>query len=108
MAFHLTQRDKLIADPNSAEVARRIFKLAVSSKGVSEIARILNANGIPTPGQYFAANHPDSKKFSRVSNKMSWNHYTVRNILSKRVYTGAAVGHMRKTAAPLAPVMENS
>lgn len=99
--FHPTQRNRLAADPEAAPVVRRIFALAIKGVSPSEIARTLNRDGVPTPGQYFVGKHPDKKKFSQMSRQVAWSYEMVHRILTKRAYTGAAVGHVRKIAAPL-------
>lgn len=63
----------------------------------SQIAIGLNDDNIPTPGQYFKGKHPDKKKFSYMSDKISWTVSMVYKILTNYVYTGATVGHRRKS-----------
>ena len=99
--MHPTVRNKLAIDPDSALIVRRIFDEAMAGKTVSEIAKGLNDDEFPTPGQYFRANHPDKKNFSYMSDKISWNLPMIYRILTKPVYTGATVGHAMKIAAPL-------
>ena len=99
--MHPTVRNKLAIDPDSALIVRRIFDEAMAGKNASEIAKGLNDDEIPTPGQYFRANHPSKKNFSYMSNKISWNPPMIYRILTKPVYTGATVGHAMKIAAPL-------
>ena len=76
-AFHPTERNKLVADPEAAEVVRRIFALAIGGSNAGKIAKILNADGIPTPGQYFTARHPIQKSFvicqSKLRGHMKWS-----------------------------------
>lgn len=99
--IHPTVRNKLAIDPDSAVIVRRIFDEAMAGKTVSEIAKGLNDNEIPTPGQYFRANHPGKNNFIYMSDKISWNPPMIYRILTKPVYTGATVGHAMKIAAPL-------
>ena len=99
--MHPTVRNKLAIDPDSALIVRRIFDEAMTGKNASEIAKGLNDDGIPTPGQYFRANHPGKNNFNYMSGKISWNSPMIYRILTKPVYTGAAVGHTMKIAAPL-------
>jgi DNA invertase Pin-like site-specific DNA recombinase len=100
-SFHPTQRNKLVADPEAAAVVRSIFALAAEGYSVTEIAKVLNRENVPTPGQYFKARHPTSKKYTKMSGAISWSYAMVHNILTKQAYTGAAVGHMRRIVAPL-------
>ena len=99
--IHPTVRNKLAIDPDSALIVRCIFDEAMAGKNASEIATELNDDEIPTPGQYFRANHPGKKNFSYMSDKISWNPSMIYRILTKPVYTGATVGHAMKIAAPL-------
>lgn len=96
--LHPTIRNKLKLDPEAAETVRRVFNEALLGMNTSQIALGLNDDRIPTPGQYFRSNHPDKKKFSRMSDKVSWTASMVYKILVNYVYTGATVGHKRKSA----------
>ena len=84
--LHPTIRNKLAVDPEAADVIRRIFREALEGSNTSQIARSLNDDGIPTPGQYFKSKHPDKKKFSNMSEKISWETVMVYNILKNLVY----------------------
>ena len=99
--MHPTVHNKLAINPDSARIVRRIFDEAMAGKNASEIAKGLNDDGIPTPGQYFRANHPGKNNFNYMSGKISWNPPMIYRILTKPVYTGATVGHAMKIAAPL-------
>lgn len=99
--FHPAERNKLFADPDAAQVVRRIFDFAIAGQKPAEIAKRLNADKVPTPGQYFVAKHPENRKFSAMSEQIAWTYRMVYTILTKQVYTGAAVGHVRKTTVPL-------
>ncbi|HRV30034.1 MAG TPA: recombinase family protein [Spirochaetia bacterium] len=52
---------------------------------------------MPTPGQYFKSKHPDKKKFSNMSEKISWETVMVYNILKNLVYTGTLVSRKMKS-----------
>lgn len=99
--LHPTIRNKLKLDPDAAKIVRRIFELAVGGMGLPDIARKLNSDKIPTPGQYFRIKHPESKKFGHMSDKISWTGAAVYDIATKLTYTGATVGHVRKITAML-------
>lgn len=96
--LHPTVRNKLAIDPEAAAVVRRIFQEATDGQRTGEIAKHLNHDAVPTPGQYFRRLHPDNGKFSRMSDKISWSAGIVYGILTKYVYTGAAVARTRKSA----------
>ena len=95
--LHPEIRNKLKLDPEAAEVVRRVFDEALEGRNTSQIALGLNDDNIPTPGQYFKGKHPDKKKFSRMSEKISWTASMVYKLLTSYVYTGATVGHKRKS-----------
>ena len=76
---------------------RRIFRETLEGSNTSQIARSLNDEGIPTPGQYFKNKHPDKKKFSNMSEKISWETVMVYNILKNLVYTGTLVSRKMKS-----------
>lgn len=99
--LHPTVRNKLEIDPEAAQVVRRIFDMAIAGSGVIEIAKQLNAEGVPTPGQYFISNNPGTGKFRHTSDKLNWSYAAVHGILTKLSYTGATVGHVSKTVVPL-------
>ena len=44
--------DKIIVDPEAAEVVKLIFELTAQGKSKTEVANYLNANGIDTPSAY--------------------------------------------------------
>ena len=95
--LHPEIRNKLKLDPEAAEVVRRVFDEALKGRNTSQIALGLNDDNIPTPGQYFRANILTRKKFSYMSDKISWTASMVYKLLTSYVYTGATVGHKRKT-----------
>lgn len=96
--MHQLERNKLEIDEVSSKVVRRIFDEAIGGKTTSEISQQLNEDKILTPAQYFKSLNPNSKKFSRMSEKMSWTSRQVYGILIKYTYTGAMVSHQRKKA----------
>ncbi len=64
------KRPRLEPDPDTAPVAERIFALASAAKGITEIARILNGDGIANP-----TGRP-------------WSKNGVHILLTNEVYTG--------------------
>lgn len=96
--LHPTKRNTLAIDPDAAKVVRRIFDEALTGNNTSLIAEMLNDEGVPTPGQYFRSKFPDKKKFSRMSDKVSWTAAMVHNLIIKPVYKGTLVSHKYKSA----------
>ena len=66
--------------PEEAEVVRRIYRLFMQGKTPNAIARLLTAEGIPTPG-----------------GKQVWQFTTVESILTNEKYKGAALLQKRFT-----------
>ena len=95
--LHPTIRNKLAVDPEAATVIRRIFDEALAGRNTSQIARALNDDGVPTPGQYFKQKHPDKKKFSKMSDKISWETVMVYKVIRNEVYTGTLISHKMKS-----------
>ena len=95
--LHPTIRNKLAVDPDAAEVIRRVFNEALDGRNTSQIARGLNEDGVPTPGQYFRQKHPDKKKFSKMSDKISWETVMVYKIIRNPVYVGTLVSRKMKS-----------
>lgn len=96
--FHPTVRNRLVIDEESAAVVRRIFDLTLQGCGSTAIARLLNSEGVPTPGAYFRMKHPGSNRFRKASEKNGWTAAAVLNILHQYEYTGALVGRKRYKA----------
>ncbi len=64
------QNGKYIIAPEEAEIVRRIYSLYLSGKGIEAIAKILNADGVPT----------------RLHGQ--WSKSTVSSVLKNYTYTG--------------------
>ena len=88
-------RHRLMVDPEAAGVVRQIFRWSLEGKGKQEIARLLNARGIPNPNRY---------KLERgwpgvppgADGQGLWNKTTVWRILRNEMYTGVMVQGRRK------------
>lgn len=86
---------RIVPNPDTAPVVRRIFDLALGGKTVSEIATLLNDCHQETPSAYFMRMNPDSKKFRTASQEACWSASNVREILKRREYTGVMVMNQR-------------
>ena len=87
---------KIIPNPDTAPVVRKIFDLALEGKTPAEIAVILNDYKLETPSAYFRRMNPDSKKFRTSSKEACWTVSNVREILKRREYTGVMVMNQRR------------
>ena len=98
-AMRLYQAVKIICEKKKLDaVTLSCFSLIekLGTTGCLALA-LLNDEGIPTPGQYFKSKHPDKKKFSNMSEKISWETVMVYNILKNLVYTGTLVSRKMKS-----------
>lgn len=89
------QKHKMVIDPETAPIVRRIFTDIIAGKSTSQVARELNAEGVPTPLEY--------KKISRKyknntePKKPMWTHNRVLEMLGNIKYTGCMVNHTRES-----------
>ena len=78
---------KLEPDETMAPVVRQIFRWRAEGVSVTQIARRLNDEGVPSPSAYlYNTGACKTEKYNGVS----WYVQTVKNILSRQVY----IGHM--------------
>ena len=84
----------LLVDEDVAEVVRMIFELASEGKAKGWIAKYLNDEGIPTPGEYFAGKGM-KRRGSRNIEKPRWTTTTISDMLRNEVYIGNICWHKR-------------
>lgn len=78
-------KNKLIVDPNTAPIVKRIFEMYLHGYGYSFISNTLNFEGIKSPVQYKA----EVCKYRNPKSRLGlWTHETVKNILSNPTYAG--------------------
>ena len=82
-------KHKLVPDPDTAGVVKRIFDLYVAGYGSSGIAEILTREGVPTPIMYKYS----LDKLSRFDHPEIWKHTSISNIIKNRVYIGELIQH---------------
>ena len=80
------EKGHLIPDPEYAPVVKKIFEMAASGVGLSDIASYLNDNRIKTPSSLKRKN-PNSK----MRYNEQWTTSSVKKILKNRMYTGDMV-----------------
>ena len=78
---------KLIPNPETAPVVRRLFDLRLHGHSHAAIARMLNSEGIASPTRYL---FETGKCKDECFTKTIWSAQTVRYVLAKQVY----IGHM--------------
>lgn len=77
------QKNTIVVDDEAAITVKRIFKLASEGVSITEIALMLNKDGVPTPSQHMAQYRSNKYK---VYTDWTWN--SVKNIIENRIYTG--------------------
>ena len=80
----------LLPDPATASIVKRIFQMVIDGNSTSQVAAILNQEGIPTPLQ---AKGIRRKKGILCEKPLMWSHAAILNILGNYKYTGAMVNH---------------
>lgn len=81
-------RNKLVPDPVTSLVVRKIFELASGGIGVNAIVRYLNEKEIPTPVQFARSNELNEND---NNGDECWNSRSVKYILTNRTYTGMLI-----------------
>lgn len=86
-------KNKLIPDPEAADVVKEIFSLFLSGQSIDGIVRKLNAAEVPNPSAY---KQRQGLSYRRQSGSSLWEHSSVRRILKNRVYLGELVQGKRR------------
>lgn len=94
--YQFSDNKKVLAvDKTAAEYVKRIFGLACEGSKTGEIAKILNKEKMPTPGNYKNREKP---QYHIIDGEGYWNSGKVRKVLQNKVYLGMVVnGKMRVT-----------
>ena len=88
-------RHALVPDELAAPVVRRIFLEIIAGKTTTEVAKLLNGEGIPSPAKYRrlqSGKPPEASDMAAL-----WTHRGVLNILGNVKYTGVMVNHTRES-----------
>ena len=91
-----TERNKIIIDEESAAYVRLIFSLAMDGNGPSDIAKILNTQGIPTPSEYKKKQGIIGGWKTADPDFTFWCNALVGRIINDMRYTGVSVHNMNK------------
>ncbi len=78
-----------IVDEEAAEIVARIYEMCLEGKKVTEIARILTAEHLPTPSQYRALKSQGKCKTPKYP--YTWNSRSIKDIINNPVYAGSTV-----------------
>ena len=94
------EKNKLEIDIESAEYVRLIFSLAIAGHTVTEIAKIINAQDIPTPGSYKKQQGVKCMWATIDENYSFWDSTLVRRILIDERYAGKGISNRFKVKIP--------
>ena len=87
--------NEVVVVEEHAEIVRKIFSLYTSGYGLKSISKMLNADGIKSPGYYqkqligkkLGYNKPE------IANRFLWENTGVKRILQNEFYIGTLVCH---------------
>ncbi len=82
----------IVPNEETAPVVRRIFELCASGKGPNQIARILTAEQVLTPANYYYRKTGASHTGLDTMRPYAWSSSTVTGILDNKVYLGQMAG----------------
>lgn len=83
------QKGHLIIDPEAAAIVHEVFELFAGGMGKLNIARLLNARGVPNPTEYKrqkGLRYCGSKPFGTM-----WGYYAISDMLQNEMYIGNMV-----------------
>lgn len=89
-------RKRLILDPPAAEIVRRIFQMAIDGLTSPQIAKALNAEGIPTPMVYKRSAGCSRTLWPCVHEVNLWSRSAVKRILRNECYLGVTIYRKRR------------
>ncbi len=80
-------KNRLVVDVQSGEIVKQIFRMAANGSLPIEIARTLNAKGVPSPAVYRCITH-EGLDVSVYSKRQEWTSATIAKMLRNVVYLG--------------------
>lgn len=80
-----------IPDPVAAEVVRKVFDWCIAGKSTALIARLLNAEGAPTPTERKRQLGARRQSWNSDREKNEWNRNQILRILRDEQYTGKLI-----------------
>lgn len=83
--------NKLLVDPEAAEVVIRIFNMYLDGYGKIRIAKILNEEGIPCPSEYKRQLGLNYKNCHKLETTKYWTYSTIHKMLKNEMYIGNMV-----------------
>lgn len=80
-------KHRLVPNPKTAPIVKRIFDLYIAGYGSSRIAEILTSEDLPTPIMN------SGTKLNKYSHPEIWKHTSISNIIKNRAYIGDLIQH---------------
>ncbi len=90
-------KNRLVIDPDAAQVVREIFARRIAGQSCKAIADELNSMGVLSPMEYKRARGMNYKSGYSVHGKALWAAVTVRRILRNELYLGVLEQGKRTT-----------
>ena len=90
-------KNRLVVDPEAAEVVREIFSRRIAGQSCQNIADDLNALGVLSPMEYKRSRGINFKTGYQVQSKAKWSARAVLRILENEVYLGVMTQGKRTT-----------
>lgn len=90
--YKVKEKHKMMIDPETAPIVRRIFLDIIAGKSTSQIARELNEEQVLTPLAYKSIRRKSSNNC-----KPMWTHQGIIEIIHNPKYTGCMVNHTRES-----------
>lgn len=88
-------KNRIIIDPEAAEVVRQIFRWSLEGHGRQSIAHMLNESGVLSPSRY-KTEHGWTCNTPAKNGHGLWNKTTIWRILHNEMYTGVMIQGRRK------------
>ena len=92
-------RNHLIVDPVAAETVNRMFEWAARGMGKRKIADVLNAGGVPSPGEYKRLMGMKYRNTGQETQSRGWTYAAVDRVLRNEIYLGNMVSNRSSRAA---------
>lgn len=81
-----------VPDPDAAPVVKRVFEHFLDDLTATEIARELNAQGVPSPSQHKRAQGSTRQLWNSERMRNEWGRSAIDRILRDERYTGKLIG----------------
>ena len=91
-------KNKLVVDPQAAQVVQDIFRWKLEGMSPAQIAECLNQAGVLSPIEYKKANGSKQRTVFQTKKQALWSAVAIYRILSNVIYTGTLV--QGKTTTP--------